>query len=113
MVQRNKLYYRALLIILIFFTVLIALLSSRFGAVSISTSEILSSIEKSLFGQELTTLNERIFMTIRFPRVVLGIIVGAGLSVAGSALQGLFRNPIVEPGLLGTSSGAAFGAPMY
>lgn len=51
-------------------------------------------------------------MQIRLPRVLLCVIVGAGLSVSGALMQALFRNPIVEPGLIGTSSGAAFGAAL-
>lgn len=51
-----------------------------------------------------------VFFTIRLPRVVLGILVGAGLGVAGATMQGIFRNPLVDPGLVGISSGAALGA---
>jgi iron complex transport system permease protein len=51
-----------------------------------------------------------IFWDIRVPRVLLGILIGATLSVAGALMQGLFRNPLADPGLLGVSSGAALGA---
>lgn len=47
---------------------------------------------------------------IRFPRVCAALLVGAGLAVAGSSLQGLFRNPLADPYVIGTSSGAAVGA---
>src|SRR5690625_4529396 len=47
---------------------------------------------------------------IRLPRVLVGGLVGAALAVSGVAMQGLFRNPLVEPGFIGVSSGAAFGA---
>jgi iron complex transport system permease protein len=50
------------------------------------------------------------FIQLRLPRVLLCAITGAILAVSGVLMQGLFRNPIVEPGLIGTSSGAAFGA---
>ncbi|WP_130536765.1 FecCD family ABC transporter permease [Thiomicrorhabdus indica] len=49
---------------------------------------------------------------LRLPRTVIAMIVGAGLAVAGVALQALFRNPLAEPGLIGVSSSAAFGAVM-
>lgn len=49
-------------------------------------------------------------LTLRLPRVVLGGCVGAGLGIAGAVLQGLFRNPLVDPGLVGVSSGAALTA---
>lgn len=52
-------------------------------------------------------------MEIRLPRAILCIFVGASLAVGGTLLQALFRNPIVEPGLIGTSCGAAFGAALY
>jgi ABC-type Fe3+-siderophore transport system, permease component len=55
---------------------------------------------------------EMVLTGIRLPRVVLGIIAGAGLSVAGALMQGLFRNPLADPALIGVSSGASFGASL-
>jgi len=51
-----------------------------------------------------------VIWTLRMPRVVLGLCVGAVLAVSGAVMQGLFRNPLAEPGLLGVSSGAALAA---
>lgn len=51
-----------------------------------------------------------ILAEIRLPRLALGLLVGAGLAMCGAVMQGLFRNPMADPGLLGVSSGAAFGA---
>jgi iron complex transport system permease protein len=51
---------------------------------------------------------ETILLAIRLPRVLLGGLIGAGLATAGAAMQGLFRNPLADPGLVGVSSGAAF-----
>jgi iron complex transport system permease protein len=48
-----------------------------------------------------------ILLAIRLPRVLLGILIGAGLTVSGAAMQGLFRNPLADPGLIGVASGAA------
>ena len=59
------------------------------------------------------TLNQRIFLELRLPRAALCLLVGASLGVGGTLMQALFRNPIVEPGLVGTSSGAAFGSALY
>jgi ABC-type Fe3+-siderophore transport system permease subunit len=50
-----------------------------------------------------------VLLAIRGPRMVTAIVVGAGLAVAGAAMQGLFRNPLADPGLLGVTSGAAVG----
>jgi iron complex transport system permease protein len=91
----------------------ISLLSMIYGAVDISTSEIYSSLSNYFRNQENIALNERIFLQIRLPRVILCLFVGATLAVGGVLMQALFRNPIVEPGLVGTSSGAAFGAALY
>lgn len=88
-------------------------LSVCFGGVSISVQEVISSLTKWISGDDALTLNERILSQIRLPRVLLSVIVGAGLTVGGVLCQSLFRNPIVEPGLIGTSSGAAFGASVY
>jgi iron complex transport system permease protein len=53
---------------------------------------------------------ENVVLLVRGPRVVAAVLVGAALAVAGTAFQGLFRNPLVSPDILGASSGAAFGA---
>lgn len=57
-----------------------------------------------------TTQQDTVLWVIRLPRVVLGALVGAGLAVSGALLQGVFRNPLADPGLIGVSSGAALGA---
>lgn len=54
-----------------------------------------------------------ILIDIRLPRIVLGILTGAGLAVAGVTLQGLFRNPLADPGLVGVSTGAATAAAAF
>src|SRR5215470_8235704 len=53
---------------------------------------------------------ENVILLVRGPRVVAAVLVGAALAVAGTAFQGLFRNPLVSPDILGASSGAALGA---
>lgn len=62
-----------------------------------------------IFGEE-AALQRLVFIEIRAPRVALAGLVGAALAVSGAALQGLFRNPLADPGLIGVSSGAALGA---
>ncbi|HVZ49736.1 MAG TPA: iron ABC transporter permease [Gemmatimonadaceae bacterium] len=57
-------------------------------------------------------LARNVFLKLRLPRVVLAGVTGAVLGVSGTLMQGLFRNPIVEPGLAGTSAGAALGAAL-
>ncbi len=62
------------------------------------------------FGLGDAALAETILLEIRVPRMLLGLLVGGTLGLCGAALQGLLRNPLAEPGLLGASSGAALGA---
>jgi iron complex transport system permease protein len=89
------------------------LLSIKFGAITIPIHDMVNAFAKSVSPQEELSLAERIFRDIRLPRALLCIVVGASLAMSGVLMQGLFRNPIVEPGLVGTSSGAAFGAALY
>ena len=89
----------SLLIVLLFFISLAA------GPVSISFLQILSS----LMGED-QSLIYIIIEQIRLPRAILAITVGATLGLAGAALQGLLRNPLAEPGLIGVSGCAALGA---
>ena len=78
------------------------ILSLLFGAFSIPVLNMLSG--------NATTLQIEILSQIRGPRVILTIFVGAALGISGAALQGLFRNPLADPGLIGVSAGAALGA---
>jgi iron complex transport system permease protein len=59
-----------------------------------------------------TAAEENVIYQIRLPRVIAAVLVGAGLSVAGAAYQGLFKNPLVSPDILGVASGAGFGAAL-
>lgn len=60
----------------------------------------------------MTQMDERIVLLVRFPRVLLAALSGAALAVGGAALQGVFRNPLVSPQVLGISQGAAFGGAL-
>lgn len=62
-------------------------------------------------GSEALSLRDRVVINdIRLPRIVLGTLVGASLAVSGAVMQGLFRNPLADPGIVGVSSGAGLGA---
>jgi len=94
-------------------TLLVLAASIRFGAIDFSISEIGRALASLLPGRPEPNLDQRILLELRFPRAVLCLLVGASLGVGGTLMQALFRNPIVEPGLVGTSSGAAFGSAMF
>jgi iron complex transport system permease protein len=90
--------------------VIVLLASIALGAVSISLNDMQLAVINWAKGREPGSIYESVFLQIRLPRVLLCAITGAILSVSGVLMQGLFRNPIVEPGLVGTSAGAALGA---
>lgn len=85
---------------------IIAMLSVSLGAVQIPLKDIVNI----LLGGESDPEKEAIILTLRLPRVVEAALVGMGLSVVGAFYQGLFRNPMADPYVLGVSSGAALGA---
>jgi len=91
-----------ILFFLLILLLLVLLISFSLGSYSFPVLSILmgntSEIETTIFSE------------IRVPRVILAAIVGASLSVSGACLQGLFRNPLADPGLIGVSAGAALGA---
>jgi iron complex transport system permease protein len=81
------------------------------GAVAIPPGQVVGVLLDALgfdVAVSHTDAQEAILLNIRIPRVVLAILVGAALSVSGAAMQGLFRNPLADPGLIGISNGAAF-----
>lgn len=77
------------------------------GPASLSLAEVSQSLLQWLQSSSFSNV---ILWHIRIPRLLLGLMVGAGLAVCGAALQGLFRNPLADPGLIGVSSGASLGA---
>jgi iron complex transport system permease protein len=84
--------------------VIVCLFSLGVGAVNIPLQKVLVSLTKGRGTPEYTIL-----FAIRLPRILLGLAVGGGLAIAGVVLQGMFRNPLVEPYTLGISGGAALG----
>ena len=90
------------------------ILSFAIGKYPISPGELLRVIFGKLTSAQKTWANEveLVIFKIRMPRVLAGAMIGAGLSAAGAAYQGLFRNPLVSPDVLGASAGAGFGASL-
>ncbi|MEV8247877.1 FecCD family ABC transporter permease [Streptomyces rochei] len=82
------------------------------GAYPIPVGDVLGSVVQrtGLGGTELDRVAESVLWNVRFPRIVLALLVGASLGCAGALMQGVFGNPLAEPGVIGVSSGAAVGA---
>lgn len=87
----------------------VAVIATGIGAVAIPPDEVAGGIGRGLRGQ-LEGTRDTIVWRIRLPRVALAAMVGASLSLAGVAYQGIFRNPLADPYLLGVASGAGLGA---
>jgi iron complex transport system permease protein len=104
---------RSSFVILTAAVILTAVFSICYGAVEISPAQVLAILARQV-GIELpfafTARQESVLLFIRLPRVVLGLLVGAGLAISGAVLQSLFRNPLADPGLVGVSGGAALAA---
>ncbi|MDG9725786.1 FecCD family ABC transporter permease [Streptomyces sp. DH41] len=82
------------------------------GAYPVPVGDVLGSLlhRTGLGGTELDRVAESVLWNVRFPRIVLALLVGASLGCAGALMQGVFGNPLAEPGVIGVSSGAAVGA---
>lgn len=87
----------------------VILLGVGLGSVSIDGLTSLKAIWHGLNHQPLSPL-EGIVWQMRFPRVMMGLLVGASLGISGAAYQGIFRNPLADPYLMGVASGGACGA---
>jgi iron complex transport system permease protein len=99
---------------LILSVIIVAILSLISGQMDIRPNlvfKILASRIVSLPADWPATL-ESVVIDVRLPRLLAGLLIGAGLSISGASFQGLFRNPLVSPHILGVSAGAGFGAAL-
>jgi iron complex transport system permease protein len=110
----KKTSYSRIYILLLILLLAAVLVSAGTGAVHLSPGEIMDIILHRMGNRKVrvSPVYEGLFFEIRLPRTILCLLVGASLSVSGALMQSLFRNPIVEPGLIGTSAGSALGAAM-
>ncbi|MGI9507397.1 MAG: FecCD family ABC transporter permease [Geminicoccaceae bacterium] len=89
------------------------ILSIGWGAIAIPPFQVAAILLDAVgvpTGVGIAPRDQSVVLAIRLPRALLGLGVGAGLAIAGAAMQGLFRNPLADPGLIGVSTGAALGA---
>ncbi|MBT4451174.1 MAG: iron chelate uptake ABC transporter family permease subunit, partial [Gammaproteobacteria bacterium] len=91
--------------LLIFLVIFISWLSLGSGSIEVNVVSGLWDWLNSIDNNDALIIGE-----IRLPRTLLALVVGAAMGLSGAALQGLLRNPLVDPGLIGASQGAALGA---
>ncbi|MGW7675456.1 FecCD family ABC transporter permease [Shewanella sp. S23-S33] len=100
-----------MLLVLGIITLITPIAATSFGAANISFTDVIQVfINKATNLTQANGMTERIVMELRLPRILLAFVAGAGLSLAGSVLQTVTRNPLADPYLFGISSGASFGA---
>jgi iron complex transport system permease protein len=106
----RRLFLQCFILLMILFVVVVV--AMKFGAVPVSLYAFGRDLLRFLFGRtsQISSDYGLILWNIRLPRILLAIIVGASLSVAGTSFQALLRNPLADPYVLGVSSGASVGA---
>jgi iron complex transport system permease protein len=91
--------------------VLTIVVGTAVGPAPISLGQAAEALVRRLSGHvDAHAWQETVIWSVRLPRALVGFVVGGGLAIAGAALQGLFRNPLADPGVLGVSAGASLGA---
>lgn len=111
--MKDKMNKKYILLIMTILMVVVIILATAIGAVSVPFLETCKIILKNLgliSGGSIPANQESIIFYIRFPRVIIATMVGASLAVSGGVMQGMFRNPMADPGIIGVSSGAGLGA---
>lgn len=113
---RSKTQKKLIMWFLLGLLICISFFSITLGTYKISIFDIYFTLGKHLTpfftDVSVTKLYDTIIWKLRFPRIILAIAVGMSLAIAGAVYQSVFRNPLVEPYILGVSSGAAFGAAL-
>lgn len=107
----RKITFIIFCIILILF---ISCISLSIGDLQISISEVFSVVFHRIFPDQFhaTGIYDVVVWNLRFPRIIMGILAGAGLALAGTVMQGVLKNPLASPFTLGISSGAGLGASL-
>lgn len=97
--------------VLVFLLLLVFMVSLGSGRYSIEYTTVLGILSSSFLDIQANwkMVEERIVELVRLPRILVAGFVGAGLAISGAALQGMFRNPLVGPKIIGVSAGAGFG----
>jgi iron complex transport system permease protein len=99
----------AALSILLVFAVIYSITLGRYGVSVTHVWLILWNHVVPVANPTWTDVDANVVEAVRLPRILGALVVGAGLAISGAALQGLFRNPLVDPGIIGVTAGAGFG----
>ena len=102
----------AALVLLMFFSVIYSVTLGRYGVSMTNAWLILWNHVIPVANPTWTDVDANVVTAVRLPRILGALLVGAGLGISGAALQGLFRNPLVDPGLVGVTAGAGFGGTL-
>lgn len=112
--MRSRLRATALVLLLAGLLVGGIIASAVTGQLAVAPTEVLGSLLRAIgidtAWAPTDPIVESTLWVVRFPRIVMGLMVGASLAVAGAVMQAIFGNPLAEPGVVGVSSGAALGA---
>ncbi|MBO1004052.1 FecCD family ABC transporter permease [Pseudogracilibacillus auburnensis] len=104
-IQKRNLRRKYISIITPILFIVVTFYSLTYGPVSISLAEIWH-----VFFQDGESIHQKIIIDVRLPRVIIGILVGGCLAASGALLQGVMKNPLADPGIIGVSSGAGLAA---
>ncbi|MDD7794984.1 FecCD family ABC transporter permease [Clostridium sp. 'White wine YQ'] len=102
--------HRKLFFIVLILLVILSVYSLTLGAADISFTKVLAIIKDTILGKYNGDIMSKIIVNIRGPRILMAMLTGIGLAVSGAAFQGIFKNSMGDPYVLGVSSGAALGA---
>lgn len=108
MVNKHSKLMGLLLIVL----VASALISLGIGRYALSLEQILQILTAKLTALPIDPIHQQVIFQVRLPRILSALCVGAGLALSGTSLQGIFRNPLVDPHIIGVTSGSAFGGTL-
>ncbi|MCR5617715.1 MAG: iron ABC transporter permease [Clostridiales bacterium] len=105
--KRHNVWYKVIMAVVILIAVMA--FSCCLGSVRIPVRDVIGAVTGLT---EVSKATDTIVNKVRFPRICMAVLVGGGLSMVGALMQGLFKNPMADPSILGISSGSAFGAAL-
>nr|WP_320025043.1 iron ABC transporter permease [uncultured Acetobacterium sp.] len=107
--RRNQIIISGMFILLI----VLILVSFTLGRYNVEIKDLFFYMGKNMgMNLEIDQINEHIIASVRFPRIIAAVLTGLALSISGASYQGIFKNPMVSPDILGASAGAGFGASL-